>query len=103
MKCILLVFLVVFSIAHSARAQDRQITGKITNQDTNETLPGVTILVKGTAIGTATDASGDFTLSVPEDNSILVVSSIGYLSREIPVGNSTVMDIALTVDVTQLD
>lgn len=102
MKCILLVCLTVFCISQNVSAQERQISGRVTDQGTNETLPGVTILVKGTALGTATDASGNFTLSVPDVNSILVVSSIGYVSREIPVENNTVINIVLSTDVTQL-
>jgi TonB-linked SusC/RagA family outer membrane protein len=102
MKCILLVCLAVFCISQDVSAQERQISGRVTDQEKNETLPGVTILVKGTAIGTATDAAGNFTLSVPDVNSILVVSSIGYLSREIPVDNNTVINIVLSTDVTQL-
>lgn len=103
MKYVLLLSLVVFGIAHSVVAQERLISGTVTDQETNESLPGVTILVKGTAIGTATDASGNFALSVPEVNSVLVVSSIGYLSREIPVENNTVVNIVLATDVRQLE
>lgn len=102
MKSFLLLLSVLFSAA-AVEAQNRHITGKITDQETHESLPGVTILVKGTTIGTATNADGDFALNVPDENSILVISSIGYLSQEVPVGNNTVVNVAMGVDTRQLE
>ncbi len=66
-------------------------------------IPGVNVLVKGTAQGTATDASGKFTIAVPDEQSILVFSFIGYETREITVGTQTTLDITLKPDVKSLE
>ena len=70
----------------SARALPvRDLTGKVTDES-GAPLPGVTVLVKGTAIGTATNTEGNFSISTPGDNDILVFSFIGYLTKEVTVG-----------------
>jgi TonB-linked SusC/RagA family outer membrane protein len=79
------------------------VKGQVTD-DNNQTLPGVSVLLKGTTIGTATDAEGRFTLSVPDgqENGVLVFSFIGYLSQEMPIGNRTTIDVKLLPDVKSL-
>ncbi|MCD8541117.1 MAG: carboxypeptidase-like regulatory domain-containing protein, partial [Leadbetterella sp.] len=72
-----------------ALGQNLLLSGKVTDQQTGEPLPGATVLVKGTTNGIATSLSGDFSLSVPRGNHILVVSFIGYDHREIPVDAQT--------------
>ena len=57
-------------------AQDREVTGTVTDSGTGATLPGVNIVVKGTALGTATDADGKFRLNVPPSATALVISII---------------------------
>src|SRR5687768_1054309 len=54
------------------------VTGKVTSLEDGQGLPGVNVLVKGTSIGTTTDANGDYTLEVPSPESVLIFSSIGY-------------------------
>lgn len=77
------------------------VTGKVT--DTNgEPLPGVTISIPGTAIGTATDMDGAYSLSVPE-GSTLVFSFIGFQSQTVEVGGRSVINITLREDMTSLD
>ncbi len=80
--------------------KDVDISGKITS-DTGEPLPGASVLVKGTSIGTTTNADGEFTLRVPDDG-VLVVSFIGFVVYEEAVGNKIRFDIQLTADATQL-
>jgi TonB-linked SusC/RagA family outer membrane protein len=65
-------------------------------------IPGANILVKGTAIGTSTSADGAFSIVVPSTSSVLVISTIGYLTKEIPVGNQKTFDVVLVEDVAQL-
>ena len=103
MKRVLLLCSMVFGAVYCASAQSRQVTGKILDQETQESLPGVTILVKGTQLGTTTNAGGEFSLGVPEGDGILVISSIGYVSQEVQIGNTTVFSIALATDTRQLD
>lgn len=61
-------------------------------------LPGVSILVKGTTTGTATDIDGNFSLNVPNDDAVLVFSFIGYTAIEQTVGSRSVIDVKMTPD-----
>ncbi|MGF1638130.1 MAG: SusC/RagA family TonB-linked outer membrane protein [Cyclobacteriaceae bacterium] len=79
------------------------ITGKVTSLDTPEGLPGVNVVVKGTAQGTVTDMEGRYTLDVPGSESILVFSSVGYLTEEVVVGGRSVLNMDLTADITALE
>lgn len=79
------------------------ITGRVTSSDSPEGLPGANVVVKGTSQGTVTDLSGNYTIDVPGTQSVLVYSSVGYLSEEVLVGNRSVIDIVLTADITSLD
>jgi TonB-linked SusC/RagA family outer membrane protein len=80
-------------ISNALAFQDIKITGKITNE-AGEGLSGVTVTVKGTSIGTSTDNNGNFTLTVPQDGS-LVISSIGYQSQTVAVSNRSVINLKL--------
>ncbi len=78
------------------------ISGTVTSEK-GEPLVGVSILVKGTSTGTTTDASGHYTLSVPDNGKILVFSYIGFLTKEVPISNTTVLDVTLSGDAEALD
>jgi TonB-linked SusC/RagA family outer membrane protein len=84
----------------SAQAQKQAITGKISDA-TGDPVPGVNILIKGTTIGTTTDADGKFTLDASPDN-VLVISFIGYKTKEVIVGPQSSLDITLEDDVATL-
>lgn len=77
------------------------VTGMVTD-DTGATLPGVNILVKGTTIGTSTDATGKYTLTVPDEGSVLVFSFIGYATKEVPVGDQTIVNVLLQTEIQSL-
>jgi TonB-linked SusC/RagA family outer membrane protein len=79
-----------------------EITGKVTS-DAGEALPGVTVLLKGTTNGTATDMNGSFSLSVPEQSGTLVVSFIGYVTQEKPFTGPGPINIILQVDAKTLE
>ncbi len=68
-------------------AQDRSISGVITDESTGETLPGASVVVKGTTKGSTTDIDGKFTLNVSPGENTLVISYIGFETREIEIGN----------------
>jgi TonB-linked SusC/RagA family outer membrane protein len=90
--------------AQTSMAQPGNITvkGKIVDKN-GESLPGASILQKGTSNGTITDKDGNFSLSVPSD-ATLIVTSIGFLTEEVPVGGKTELgNIALVSDVKTLD
>lgn len=82
---------------------DRTISGKVSDEK-GESLPGVSIVLKGTQRGTTTDMDGNYALEIPEgDNQVLVISFVGYISQEMVVGNRSQADIALAVDTKALD
>ncbi|MDX2302811.1 MAG: TonB-dependent receptor [Microscillaceae bacterium] len=87
----------------SVTQNDREITGKVSDAKTGEPLAGATIQVKGTTKGTVTDADGTFTLSVPENAEVLIVSFLGYLKTEIPLGSQTSFEVYLEQNSATLD
>jgi TonB-linked SusC/RagA family outer membrane protein len=101
MKKILLVSFFV-ALVFSAWAQERKVSGKVTSSDDGSAIPGVNVLLKGTAAGSVTDATGVYTLSVPESGGTLVFSFIGLQSQEVEIGSRSVIDVIMTPDVTQL-
>ncbi|MCG8307734.1 MAG: TonB-dependent receptor [Cytophagales bacterium] len=79
------------------------ITGKVISSEDNEGLPGVNVVVKGTSQGTVTDVEGNYSLEVPEGESTLVFSSVGYIQEEVVAGTQTVINITLVPDITSLE
>ena len=86
-----------------AQAQDRRLTGRITESGSNTPLPGVNVVVKGTTVGISTDANGSYQLNVPANQNVLVFSAIGYASKEVTIGNQTEINVGLDTDVRSLD
>src|SRR5215510_10531274 len=82
-------------ISLPAFAQNVTLTGSIKNNSTKETLPAVSVLIKGTNQGTFTDAKGNFRLTVPKLPVTLVVSSVGFEDKEISVTDAAVIDLEL--------
>lgn len=76
---------------------DITVTGKVTDEK-GESLPGVSIILKGTQRGTITDANGMYSFNVPDKSAVLVFSYVGYLQKEIAVGNQTDIAIQLAAD-----
>ena len=99
-KIILLSLSMLFS-ATFVLAQESIITGTVISDEDGLGLPGVTVLVKGTTTGTATDIDGKYQIKAsPSD--VLIFSFIGYDQQEITVGNQTQVNVTLGVDMTQL-
>jgi len=97
---LLLMLALYYGVAAFAQ-QTQTISGKVTG-DTGENLPGVTILVKGTNIGTSSDVEGSYTLQVPAGSNTLVVSFVGFRTREVPINNQTTININLATDAKAL-
>ncbi|MBC8152028.1 MAG: TonB-dependent receptor [Bacteroidetes bacterium] len=76
---------------------DITVSGRVTDENAGG-LPGVSVVVKGINRGANTDAGGNFTISVPDLNAVLVFSFVGYQKREIPVGSQTQINVTLTPD-----
>ncbi len=83
--------------------QQQVVTGKVTDSQTGEAMIGVTIVVKGSPIGTLTDENGKYSISVSDKNTILVFSFIGYGSAEIPVAGKSVIDVSLVSNTQSLN
>jgi TonB-dependent starch-binding outer membrane protein SusC len=94
--CLLLLTLTATSLS----AQARRLTGTVS--DDKGSVPGASVVVKGTTNGAVTDIDGNFALDLKADNVVLMVSSIGYTTQEIAVGAETSLKILLTEDVSTL-
>lgn len=90
-----LLMMAIFMTHSLVIAQVRTITGTVTDKLTKETLPGATIVLKGTTSGTSTDIDGKFSLAVSSNDAVLVISFVGYAPTEITVGSQSVINIAL--------
>lgn len=99
---LLIVFLLLGAALGRAVAQDRTISGRVVDRATNEGLPGVTVLVKGTQIGGATNADGSFSLSAPASATTLRISSVGFISIDQVITDGP-MTVALATDTKQLN
>ena len=84
-------------------AQSRNVSGTVTDASNGDALPGVSVLVKGTSIGTITDVNGQFTLQVTSNQDVLVLSFVGFTRMEVPLGERTTISVALVPDVTTLE
>ena len=101
-KYLLIGFSLLFLLsATTIFAQERVVSGKVTDAG-GAGLPGVNVLVKGTAVGTTTNADGDYRISVGDANTTLVFSFIGYATQEVQPGSRTSLNISLVEDVQQL-
>lgn len=89
-------------LSNVAELPPRTITGVVRDQ-TGTTLPGVSVSLKGTTIGTTTDISGKFKLNVPEGNHVIVVSFVGFATQEINIDAKSTLAITLLDDVSKLD
>ena len=85
-----------------AFSQSRTITGKVTDATDGTPLPGVSIVRKGTTTGTFTGADGTYSITVPDNKTILLFSFVSYKTKEVPMGISNVIDVALEVDASTL-
>ena len=98
-----LCFVFVMLVVQCAFAQDRTITGTVTDNK-QEPLIGVNVVVKGnTSVGAITDLDGKYSLSVPEGKTTLIFSYIGYVTQEVSVGLRNTVDVVLVDDAQALD
>ncbi|MBO9152358.1 SusC/RagA family TonB-linked outer membrane protein [Chitinophaga sp. GCM10012297] len=97
MKQTTFAFLLLMLASLTSAAQAVKITGKVTGED-GEPLAGVSVVIKGTKTGTATNELGIFSLSPQELKGAIVFSSIGFVTKEVALGKSTVYNTSLTQD-----
>ncbi|MBL0744456.1 SusC/RagA family TonB-linked outer membrane protein [Chryseolinea lacunae] len=97
---VLLQLFAVWDVQGQATA-GRQISGRVTDAK-SEPIPGVSIYEKGTTTGTLSDGEGNFQLQVSPE-AVIVFSSIGFITKEIPLGTQSTLNISLTEDIQALD
>jgi len=104
MRKILLLYFTVFGllITQSLMAQQKTVTGFVADVNTNDALPGVNVVVKGTTRGYSTDVNGRYSITASQGD-ILVFTSIGYQPMEATVGTSNQLDVKMTPDVQNLE
>ena len=84
-----------------AKAQDRTVTGTVSSSEDKEGVPGVNVVVKGTAIGTITDIDGKYSIAVTSNESTIVFSYIGLTTEEVIVGARSVLNVEMVSDLMQ--
>lgn len=93
----------VFAGLPLLQAQTVQITGKVTSSEDGNPIPGVSVVVKGTTIGTTTDFDGKYALNVPGNATSLVFSFVGLKSQEVAIGGRKSIDVVMETDVVGLE
>lgn len=101
-KLTTLLVLLLFSGLQVAFAQ-RTVTGRVTTATDGSVLPGVTVLVAGTTIGSLTDGDGRYSISVPDNQAVLRFSFVGYTEQTITVGSQSTINVVLEEALLQMD
>jgi TonB-linked SusC/RagA family outer membrane protein len=102
-KFTLFLALMFFIGMQVLQAQTRTITGTVTNAEDGSTIPGVSVVVKGTTFGTTTDLQGKYTLNVPSDAQTLKFSFIGMETVERGIAGQTVINVSMEPTTTALE
>jgi len=83
--------------------QARTVTGTVTSAEDGSPIPGASVMVDGTSVGTITNAMGEFSINVPEGNDVLVFSFVGMTSQSIALNGRTKLDVILELDLLSID
>ncbi|MCP4311404.1 MAG: SusC/RagA family TonB-linked outer membrane protein [Bacteroidetes bacterium] len=83
--------------------QARVVSGVVTGAEDGSPLPGVTVSVQGTTIGTITDASGNFQIDVPDRSDVLLFSFVGLTSQKVSIGSQSQLDVVMKSDLLEID
>lgn len=105
MKRLLLscVTMVLMLAAMQVSAQDRTVSGRVTSAEDGSALPGVSVVLKGTAIGTQTDGDGRYSLSIPSAGGTLTFSFISLKTQDVAVTSQSTVDIVMQADAATLN
>src|SRR5659263_342414 len=103
MKKLLMIFVFVLATAFMAFGQTVRISGQVTTVDDGGPIPGVTVVAKGTTIGTVTDTDGRYNIDVPSGVNTLVFSFIGFKTTEADINGQTTIDVAIQTDLLLVD
>ncbi len=99
----LILFMSVFVGISALMAQTKTITGTVTDSEDGSPIPGVSIIVKGTTIGTVTDVNGKYSLAVPQDANELLFSFVGMVTQDILIQGRSVIDVTMKSENKDLD
>ncbi len=99
----LIVSLMLFVGLNAMFAQTTTITGNITDSETGDPMPGVSVVVRGTTIGTVTNVDGNYSLSVPDDATNLLYSFVGMKTQDVVIGGRTVINVVLESEAIGVD
>ncbi|MFW5872871.1 MAG: SusC/RagA family TonB-linked outer membrane protein, partial [bacterium] len=104
MKKVLLAlsFLMVFGLGNLL-AQAQTITGTVTGSDDGEPIPGVSVFVEGTTVGTITQPDGTYSINVPDDAETIVFSFVGMQTQEVPYEGQSTIDVAMVSEAVAMD
>jgi TonB-linked SusC/RagA family outer membrane protein len=84
-------------------AQTLQVSGTVTSTEDGTPIPGVSVLVKGTTIGTATDIDGKYTLAIPQTSTVLVFTFVGMKTQEVVIDGRTIINVVMEFDTQELE
>lgn len=102
LKIIFLYAFLTFIGTLVLNAQEREVTGTVTT-DAGVTLPGASVLIKGTVTGTITDLDGKFSITVPDADAMLEFSFVGYQTQEVQVGTQSIINVTLLLRLEELE
>ena len=102
MSKVLRFYMLLALLIPQMQAQDLTVSGRVSSQDDGSGLPGVNIIVKGTTLGTTTDADGNYSMTLARPDMTLIFSSIGYVPEEIEVNGRSIVNVSLARDITSL-
>lgn len=96
------LFLIGFLLSIPSYAQ-QMVKGKVTAQEDGQAIPGVSVVIQGTTTGTVTNIDGEYSINVPNSESVLVFSFIGFETQNVTVGANTQLDVTLSTSTSDLD
>ncbi|EON76453.1 TonB-dependent receptor [Lunatimonas lonarensis] len=98
-----LLFTLFFSfLVQLSFAQAVEVRGTIISSEGNEPIPGASVLVKGTTVGSVSDMDGNYTINVPSGSNVLVFSFIGLASQEVEIGGRSIINVTMDPEVSAL-
>ena len=100
--CVFLAGLVLVGISF-AQAQTVRITGTVTSSEDGMPIPGLSVIVKGTTIGTSTDVNGKYELNAPADAQFLMFSFVGLKTQEVTIGGRQIIDVIMEPEMLQVE
>ena len=101
--CIFLVVICSGTPGFSQDGQSQTVSGVISSGEDGTPLPGVSVLIKGSQQGTVSDLNGNYSLVVPDEQSVLVVTYIGFISQEVQINGRSIIGIVLSPDMVAMD